>query len=268
VDEAVIVKPNHKENLMPFRWMQIFEKENEIVKAKADAAVDAHADPHALVALSIRQLQDDHDSLEHACAVVIGEYNTAKDNLERDLEKERELDVRGKAAAQAGHADAAQAIAHQLVAVRALLATEQPTFDKLKDAAEKAQAAFQENSELLAAKMAEAKQLDAEIDQAAVEHNINEAMKAVTSMTSHTTPSFDQVRDRVHAQKAQEEADAQLQASTPELSEIHEQHLLTVAAADEVMAAWQAPSAPAGSPLPGAASAHSSSGSPSDRLNS
>lgn len=251
---------------MPFRWLQIFAKENEIAKAKADAAVDAHADPHALVALSIRQLQDDHDKLEHACAVVIGEYNTAKDKLERDVEKERQLDAQGKAAAQAGHGEAAKAIATQLVAVRSLLATERPTFDKLKVAADRAQAAFQENSELLTAKMAEAKQLDAEIDQAAVEHNINETMKAVTSMTSHTTPSFDQVRDRVHAQKAQEEADAQLQASTPELSEIHNDHLLTVAAADDVMAGWSTPDTT--TPSPAGAKVHAKSGSPTDRLNS
>jgi len=106
---VLAVERNHKETLMPFRWMQIAEKENEIVKARADAAVDARTDPHALVALSIRQLQDDHDRLEHARAVMIGEYNTATDNLERDLEKQRELDARGNAAAQAGHAEAAQA---------------------------------------------------------------------------------------------------------------------------------------------------------------
>jgi phage shock protein A len=254
---------------MPFRWSEIFKKENDIVKASADRAVDAHTDPHVLVALSIRQLQDDHDKLEHACAVVIGEYTTAKANLERDLEQERTLDDRGKAAAQAGHSDAAAAIAHQLVAVRGLLTTEQPTFDKLKDAAAKAQAAFQENSELLTAKMAEAKQLDAEIDQAAVEHNINETMKAVTSMTSHTTPSFDQVRDRVQKQKAEEEATAQLEGSTPELSEIHEQHLLTVAAADDVMSSWGSPasSQPGRRPVSGMGQQSLPADSPTDRLN-
>lgn len=253
---------------MPFRWRQIFQKENEIVKARADAAVDAHADPHALVALSIRQLQDDHDRLEHACAVVLAEYNTAKESLERDTAKERELDIRGKAAAQAGHTEAAQAIAHQLVTVRGLLDTERPAFDKLKAAADQAQAAFQENSEELTAKMSEAKQLDAEIDQAAVEHNINEAMKAVTSLTSHTTPSFDQVRDRVHAQKAQEEAETQLNASTPGMSEIHEEHLVAMAAADDVLASWSTPSTSA--PTAGASAPTPSihAASPADRLNS
>jgi phage shock protein A len=259
---------------MGFKWLDIFSKSNEIAKAHADAAIDAHADPHDLLRISIRNLQDDHEKLKRACALVIGQFNTAKDKLERDTAQEEQLSIRGKAAAQAGHTESAQAIARQLVSLRGIIATEKAGYDQLKAAAEKAQLAFQENSELLAAKMEEAKQLDAQIDQAAVQENINKAMADVSSMTSHTTPSFDQVRAQVAARKATAEADAQLNDSIPELSEVHEQHLAGLAAADDVMAEWVTTPAP---PPPTQAKravatksttrSKTTSGSPSDRLN-
>jgi phage shock protein A len=245
---------------MPFKWREIIAKENTIVKAKADQAIDEKTDPHVLLQISIRELQDQHDKLEHACSVVIGQFNVAKEKLEADLQAERQLDAQGKAAAQAGHIDAARAIAHRLDAVRARLATEQATFDGGKQRADEAKRAFEENSELLRQKMDEAAALDAEIDQAAMEHNMNEAMKAVTSMTSHTTPSFDQIRDRVQAQHAQEAADAELQGTDPDVSAIHEQHLVHEAAADDILAQWGAGPA-------AARSEPDSAKSPVDRLN-
>lgn len=244
---------------MPFRWREIFQKENEIAKAHTDRAIDEHADPHDLVALTIRQLQDDHDKLEVASAKVVGEYNTAKEKLERDVEQEHALDQQGRAAKQAGHDDAAAAIAQQLIAVRQILAIEKPAFDRLAAQAAKIKSDFSDNCDMLKAKMLEAKTLDTEIDVAAAEHNANEATKAVTSMNNHVTPSFDSVRDRVHAARAQEEAISELEAANPDISEVHQAHLVNVAAADDVMAGWEKPADAARS---------GSSGSPSDRLNS
>ena len=223
---------------MPFKWREVFAKENTIVKARTDRAINDSTDPHLLVQISIRELEEEHDKLEHACSIVIGQFNLAKEKLEGDLEAERQLDAQGKAAAKAGHLDAARAIAHRLDAVRARLVAEQTMFDAGKARADEAKAAFAENGELLRQKMAEAEALDAEIDQAAMEHNMNEAMKSVTSMTSHSTPSFDQIRDRVHAQHAQEAADAELQGTDPNVSAIHEQHLVNEAGADDILAQW------------------------------
>jgi len=223
---------------MPFRWSEIFAKENTIVKARADRAINDRTDPHVLLQVSIRQLEEDHDRLEQACAVVIGQFNLAREKLEADLEAERQLESQGRAAAQAGHLDAARAIAHRLDAVRGRLVAEQRMFDAGKIRAEEAKSTFAENGELLRQKMDEAAVLDAEIDQAAMEHNMNEAMKSVTSMTSRFTPSFDQVRDRVHAQHAQESAHAELAGADPNVSAIHEQHLVHEAGADDILAAW------------------------------
>lgn len=223
---------------MPFQWRQIFAQANTIAKAKADKAIDENTDPHVLLQISIRELQEEHDKLERACSIVIGQFNTAKEKLEADLEAERQLDAQGKAAAKAGHLDSARAIAHRLDAVRARLVTEQKMFDGGKARADEAKATFAENGELLRQKMDEAQTLDAEIDQAAMEHNMNEAMKSVTSMTSHSTPSFDQVRDRVRTQHAQEAADAELQGTDPDMRAIHDQHLVHEAAADDILAQW------------------------------
>lgn len=223
---------------MPFKWSEIFAKENTIVKARADRAINDNTDPHLLLQVSIRQLEEDHDKLEQACAVVIGQFNLAREKLETDLEAERQLESQGRASAQVGHIDAARAIAHRLDAVRGRLVAEQRMFDAGKLRAEEAKAAFAENGELLRQKMDEAAVLDAEIDQAAMEHNMNEAMKSVTSMTSRSTPSFDQVRDRVRTQHAQEAAHAELASTDPNVNSIHEQHLAHEAGADDILASW------------------------------
>lgn len=261
---------------MPFKWREIFAKENTVAKARADQAINDNTDPHVLLQIDLRQLEEEHDKLEHACSLVIGQFNVAKEKLEADLEAERQLDAQGKAAAQAGHLDAARAIAHRLDAVRGRIVSEQKMFDEGKARADEAKAAFAENGELLRQKMDEAEALNAEIDQAAMEHNMNEAMKSVTSMTSHATPSFDQIRDRVHAQHAQEAADAELQHTDPDISAVHEQHLIHEAGADDILAQWGAstaatpPQRPQQAPSehkPAASAAKPSSQSPADRLN-
>lgn len=222
---------------MPFRWREIFEKENELAKAKASEAVDAHADPKAQLALTIRGLQDQHDQLEHACAAVIAQAKTLGDKLQRDMAQQANLENQARAALAVGHTDAAQAIAIQVVTVRNLIASEQPAYEQAKAAADQAQQAFKDNSDQLQQKMAEAKQLAAEIDQAAMQHNVNESMKAVTSLTRHVIPSFDQVRDKVNAQLAQEQADAALTGGlSGDALGIHSAHLAQQAAADEVLA--------------------------------
>ncbi len=259
---------------MPFRWREIFSKENELAKAKASEAIDAHADPKAQLALAIRTLQDQHDQLEHACAVVMAQAKTLGDKLQRDLAQQANLENQARAALAAGHTEAAQAIANQIVTVRNLIASEQPAYEQAKAAADQAQQAFKENSEQLQQKMAEAQQLSAEIDQAAMQHNINESMKAVTSLTSHVIPSFDQVRDKVNAQLAQEQADAALTGGLGGESAVHTAHLAQQAAADEVLASLMPtpravappPSAPAAAPGASGGQRKTTSDSPMDRL--
>lgn len=257
---------------MPFRWREIFEKENELAKAKADAAVEAHADPKAQLALAIRQLQDEHDQLEHACAVVIAQAQTQADKLQRDMTRLAALESQARAAQSVGHLDAARAIAGQFVTLRQLVDTERPAYEQAKTAAEQAQQAFKDNSEQLQQKMAEAKQLEAEIDQAAMQHNINQAMAAVTSMTSHVVPSFDQVRDKVNSRLAQEQADAALTtgAAAGEYGAVNEAHLAQQAAVDEVLQSLGSQPAPVAA-LPAASSEQAGhgarrGGSPMDRL--
>jgi len=259
---------------MPFRWREIFEKENELAKAKASEAIDARADPKAQLALTIRQLQDQHDQLEHACAAVIAQAKTLGDKLQRDMAQQANLENQARAALAVGHTDAAQAIAIQIVTLRNLIASEQPAYEQAKAAADQAQQAFKDNSDQLQQKMAEAKQLSAEIDQAALQHNINESMKAVSSLTRHVIPSFDQVRDKVNARLAQEQADAALTGGLggDDLA-VHNAYLAQQAAADEVLASLKlapggAPPAavPATKPAASSEKGKDAGGSPMDKL--
>jgi len=252
---------------VPFRWREIFQRENELAKAKVSEAIDEHADPKAQLNLAIRELQDQHDKLEHACAVVIAEANTLGNKLQRDMAQQANLESQARAALAAGHQDAAQAIALQIVAVRNLIASEQPAYDQAKAAADQAQQAFRDNTDQLHQKMAEAQQLAAEIDQAAMQHNINESMKAVTSATSHVIPSFDQVRDKVNARLAEEQADAALTGGLGgDSTQVHNAHLAQQAAADEVLASLGIASAASPAPTAPSGTSRKTSGSPMDAL--
>ncbi len=249
---------------MPIHWKEIFQERNTIAKTEAKSHVEANADQKTLVAIAIRELQDQHAELEKACAVVIGQYKMAGESVERDITLERQLDSQGKAAAKAGHIDAAKAIAHRLDTVRAQLVTEQKLLETCTAAASEAKAAFQQNTEDLQAKMDEAKQLDAEIDQAAVEHNLNEARREVSAASARTTPSFDELRDRVHQQHGQEQADLELQGA--DTNTVSEGHLIRDAAADDILSQWTSDAPVDDSPAP-KATKPPSGGSPTDRLN-
>jgi len=218
------------------KWRSILQQENELAKAKAQGAVDAHADPKAQLALAIDQLQQDHEKLHSTAAQVMAQAQQAHDRLQRDLEQQSQLTSRAQMAAAAGHMDAARSFATQLVAVNASVASEQPFYEKAKAMADQAQEAFQENSEMLRQKMLEAKQLEADIDMAAMEHNMNAAMADVTSMSHRTVPTFDQVRDRVQAQRSTEEATAALDAGDPDVSSMHAAHTAMQSDVDDIMA--------------------------------
>ena len=143
---------------MPFRWREIFEKENQLTKAKADAAVEAHADPKAQLALAIRQLQDEHDQLEARVrgshrpgANPSGQAATGHDAAGRPGEP-------SPGCPKCRPSGRGRAIAGQIVTVRQLVDTKKPAYEQAKTAAEQAQQAFRDNGEQLQQKMAEAKQ--------------------------------------------------------------------------------------------------------------
>jgi phage shock protein A len=230
------------------KWSNILKQENEQAKAKVQMAVDAHADPKAQLALAIDQLQQDHDKLHHTAAQVMAQAQQAHDRLQRDLETQAQLTQRAQMAAAAGHMDAARLFATQLVPVNASIASEQPFYEKAKAMADQAQQAFQENGEMLRQKMLEAKQLESDIDMAAMEHDMNAAMADVTSMSHRAVPTFDQVRDKVQATRSTEEATAALDAGDADISGIHATHLEQQSAVDDIMASLGAFAPPAALP--------------------
>jgi phage shock protein A len=223
---------------MPFKWREIFQRENDLAKAGATRALEAHADPHAVIDTTIRQYQEDHDRLENAVATVMGQAETAKGAYERDLALVDRLDRQGKAAFSAGHRDAAAGIARQLAAARERLSIEEQTYHDAKKAADDAQEAFRVNGEKLAAALADAKTLHAQVDQQAVQHNLNRANEDIASMAARATPSLNEVRERVQQGLAKERASGQLHALDTAAMGLDDSTLAQTGAADELMAGW------------------------------
>jgi phage shock protein A len=222
---------------MPFRWRDIFGRENDLAKAATTRAVEDHANPHDVIAVTIRDRQDKHDELEASVAQVLANYNQSKDRLEADLTLQAKLDRLGRAAHAAGHDDDARQLAMQLQQVNERLGIEQTTFDNAKTAADQAKAAFEQNGRDLQAAMAKAKSLDMIADQAAMQDNINQAMKAVHSATSHETPSLDVVEERIRGSLAKAQAGTELQALDPS-SSVSASSALATGEADDILSQW------------------------------
>jgi phage shock protein A len=223
---------------MPFKWREIFKRENDLAKAGATRALESHADPHAVIDTTIRQYQEDHDRLKTAVATVMGQAETAQQVYERDLALVDRLDRNGKAALSAGHRDAAAGIARQLASARERLAIEEQTYHDAKKAADDAQEAFRVNGEKLAAALADAKTLHAQVDQQAVQHNLNQANEDIASMAARATPSLNEVRERVQQGLAKERAAGQLHALDTAAMGLDDSESDQTGAADEVLAQW------------------------------
>lgn len=123
------------------------------------------------------------------------------------------------------------------------LGIEQQTFNNAQVAADQAKAAFAQNGQDLQAAMAKAKSLDMIADQAAMQENINQAMKAVHSATSHETPSLDVVEDRIRGSLSKAQADTELQGIDPS-SSVSAASALATGEADDILAQWGSASAP------------------------
>lgn len=165
--------------------------------------------------------------------------------LARALEQQTRLTASIQAALANGHQDTAKTFALQLATVEDQVSGLKSLHEQTVAAAEQAKQALQDNADEMQAKIAEAQQLRMQVDQAQMQGQMATNLKAVTDMSSVSTPSFDQIRDKVEGQYALSSAKVEAAQTDPGVALMHAHHEEISDQADAILARFQtkAPSA-------------------------
>jgi phage shock protein A len=243
---------------------------------KAEAKVDASADPTVQLNEAIRDAQTQHRELTEQAAAVIANQKQAEMRLNSKLAEMEKLNANARQALKmsadaqtAGDAAkaqqynvAAESIATQLIAVEKDIEDLKSTVLESTQAAGQAKQAVQNNSRRLQEKLAEKNKLLSKLDQAKMQEQLNKAMGSLTATVGDELPSFDEIKDKIEARYAKAKGMSELQEESVEgrMAEI-EQASANVEAQSRLEqmkaelglappAAVEAPAAPAAEPAP------------------
>ena len=217
-------------------WSGFFRRANRYAQAKAQAELDAHADPKVQLEQAIGSLQEHHRDLEAAASHVIAQERLAKMQLSSLSGKETRYTASARAAQQQGNLDAARSFAMRIASLREQIQTLAGQVPQLEQAANDARQAVQESSEQLQHKLAERSTILSQIDQTNMNREVTESMRAVTDLTGGDVPSLDEIKNKVATQFAQAQAQAELSSTSPEVQEMHVRHQELTAEADSILA--------------------------------
>ncbi|MGH9122203.1 MAG: PspA/IM30 family protein [Acidimicrobiales bacterium] len=222
-------------------WSNLFKKANSYAQASAQAKFDSHADPKIQLQQAISSLQEHHHDLEVAATSVIAQEKMAKMRLADLSDQEAKYTRSALAAKQQGNIDAARTFATKIASLRDQIQLLTNQIPQLEDAANAAREAVQESSDQLQQKMNEQGTILAQIDQAKMQQQMADSLKAVSDLTqTSNVPSFDEIKQKVAGQFASAQASTELNSSSPEVLEMHAHHAELNSQADDILAQLEA----------------------------
>ncbi|HWC66571.1 MAG TPA: PspA/IM30 family protein [Acidimicrobiales bacterium] len=197
---------------------------------KAEAKVDASADPTVQLNEAIRDAQTQHRELTEQAAAVIANQKQAEMRLNSKLAEMEKLNANarqalkmsadaqttGDAAKAQQYNVAAESIATQLIAVEKDIEDLKSTVLESTQAAGQAKQAVQNNSRRLQEKLAEKNKLLSKLDQAKMQEQLNKAMGSLTATVGDELPSFDEIKDKIEARYAKAKGMSELQEESVE----------------------------------------------------
>jgi phage shock protein A len=197
---------------------------------KAEARVDASADPTVQLNEAIRDAQEQHKQLVEQAASVIANQKQAEMRLNSKLAEMGKLNTNarqalkmasdaqtaGDAAKSQQYNVAAESIATQLINVEKDVEDLKSTVLEATQAAEQAKQAVQNNSRRLQEKLAEKNKLLSKLDQAKMQEQLNKAMGSLTASVGDELPSFDEIKDKIDARYAKAKGMSELQEESVE----------------------------------------------------
>jgi len=194
-----------------------FVKGWKYLMALFGSKIDEHADPKVQIQQAIEDAQRQHQALVQQAAAVIGNQRQLEMKLSRQLTEVENLTTNarqalaladksradGDAAKAGDYEQTAQTFATQLVAAESSLEDLKGLHDQALGAAGQARQAVENNAMILQQKLAEKTRLLSQLEQAKMQETVARSLESMSSLAAPgTTPSLDEVRDKIEKRYA------------------------------------------------------------------
>src|SRR5262245_48112490 len=194
-----------------------FVKGWKYLMALFGSKIDEYADPKVQIQQAIEDAQRQHQALVQQAAAVIGNQRQLEMKLSRQLTEVESLQASARQAlvlADRARADGdatkaneyeqtAQTFATQLVASEGSIEDLKSLHDQALGAAAAARRAVENNQMLLQQKLAERTKLLSQLEQAKMQETVVRSLESMSTLAAPgTTPSLDEVRDKIERRYA------------------------------------------------------------------
>ncbi|NBE82000.1 PspA/IM30 family protein [Micromonospora rubida] len=208
-----------------------FVKGWKYLMALFGARIDEHADPKVQIQQAVEEAQRQHQALVQQAAAVIGNQRQLEMKLSRQMSEVERLQgnarqalvladqarARGDEAEAGKYEQSAQLLATQLVSAEQATEDLKTLHDQALGAAAQARRAVENNSMILQQKLAERTKLLSQLEQAKMQESVARSLESMSSLTaSGSTPSLDEVRDRIEQRYATAMGRAELAGNSVE----------------------------------------------------
>ena len=236
-----------------------FVKFWKYLMAAFSSKIDEHADPKVQIQQAIEEAQRQHQALSQQAAAVIGNQRQLEMKLSRQLGEVEQLTNNARQAlvladrARASGDDkkasdfesTAQTFATQLVAAESSVEDLKTLHDQALSAAQQARKAVENNAMLLQQKLAERTKLLSQLEQAKMQETVAKSLESMGNLSAPgTTPSLDEVREKIERRYATALGRADLASNSVEGRRLEvQQATLNMAGAsrlEEIRASMQA----------------------------
>lgn len=208
-----------------------FVKGWKYLMALFGAKIDEHADPKVQIQQAIEEAQRQHQALVQQAAAVIGNQRQLEMKLSRQMTEVEQLQGnarqalvladqargRGEEAEAGRYEQSAQLLASQLVSAEQAMEDLKTLHDQALGAAAQARKAVENNSMILQQRLAERTKLLSQLEQAKMQETVARSLESMSALTAPgTTPSLNEVRDRIERRYADAMGRAELAGNSVE----------------------------------------------------
>jgi phage shock protein A len=208
-----------------------FVKGWKYLMALFSGKIDQHADPRIQIQQAIEEAQRQHQALTQQAAAVIGNQRQLEMKLARQMSEVEQLQgsarqalvladqarAKGDEAKAQEYEQTASAFATQLVAAEQSMEDLKGLHDQALQAAEQAKKAVEQNAMTVQTKLAERSQLLTQLEQAKMQEQVSASLSSMSELTaSGSTPSLNDVRDRIESRYAKALGSAELAQNSVE----------------------------------------------------
>src|ERR671916_2166622 len=195
------------------------------------AKIDEYADPKVQIQQAIEDAQRQHQALVQQAAAVIGNQRQLEMKLSRQMSEVEKLQgmarqslvladrerAAGNEAEAQKYEGTAQTLATQLVSAEQSMEDLKTLHDQALSAAGQARKAVENNAMILQQRLAERTKLLSQLEQAKMQETVARSLESMSALSAPgTTPSLDEVRDKIERRYANAMGRAELASNSVE----------------------------------------------------